>query len=502
MTCERPPTETNGATSADKYRIFMRTSYKKRPEKKTVGTAAPLRSLRSRSAGAGDADGGTFETGRRFLAWLKRTGQGAWQLLPISAPCLEDGSPSVRVPSPYKGYGIGLDPRYISPAMRRARPSASALKRFKKRHAWWIGDYALFGALTKRFGTDDWTRWPAPIRDRRGGEMRRVRKEMAEACQAEVIEQWRAHADFEALRRQAKRLGIRLMGDLPFYFPLQSPLTWANRDCFDLAAGRLRHVSGVPDGPQSHFGRQVWGHPLYAWNRRKDRPAIARLWLRRIGYKAGLFGMMRLDHAKGLFFYGSMDLRRPERDAVLKGPGAPLLARIVRHARAKGLTLFAEDAGDRLAELRVELHRLGVPGIRILRFAYNEKRKTIESDYAHPRSYPENAVAYTSTHDTATLMGYLSALSAAEKRLLCAEVGVAYDKKTAVLAARLRRSALEAPTRFTIVPIQDWLLTKDRINVPGTERPRGDRNWRYRLKTPVERLPMVQRPSRSRTRGR
>jgi 4-alpha-glucanotransferase len=221
----------------------------------------------------------------------------------------------------------------------------------------------------------------------------------------------------------------------------------------------------------------------------------------RIRYHASLYDLVRFDHAKGLFFYGAMDPSRTGHDAILPGPGAPLLRHLVRYARRIGLTLFAEDAGDRLEELRACLLKLGVPGIRILRFAYNEKKKVIERDYADPANYREDAVAYTSTHDTETLMGYLALLTAKEKRHLCEHVRVQYADDAKLLAARLRGAVLASPARFSIVPIQDWLLTRDRINVPGTERPHGDRNWRYRLSLPVERLPKLHVSSRSERRA-
>lgn len=465
---------------------------------KTIGTAAPMSALRSGLDGSDRLASGTFETGRLFLAWLAETGQAAWQFLPLSETHLEPGTRRTRVPSPYKGYGAGLDPRYLSAKDARATPSSAALAAFRRTHADWLPTHALFCALRDRFGTDDWTTWEKGIRLRTPEALRRWRRELAAEVLAHETLQWRLHASFGSLRAEAKRLGVRLLGDLPFYLPLQSPLVWANRGCFDLGPdGRSRRVSGVPDGPKAHFGRQVWGHPLYRWNAKSAWKDVAALWRRRIRYHAGLYDMMRLDHAKGLFSYGAMDLKTSKRDTIMTGPGAPLLRQLIRFSRAAGLTIFAEDAGDRLEGLRATLLTLGVPGIRILRFAYNEKRKTIESDYADPANYREDAVAYTTTHDTETLAGYLRLLSPKEKRHLCVHVRVEYSEDAELLGARLRGAVLASPSRFSVIPIQDWLLTRDRINVPGTERPTGDRNWRYRLSVPIEKLPKIQVSSRS-----
>ena len=74
---------------------------------------------------------------------------------------------------------------------------------------------------------------------------------------------------------------------------------------------------------------------------------------------------------------------------------------------------------------------------------------------------------------------------------------VEYSADETLLASRLRGAVLASPARYSIIPIQDWLLTRDRINVPGTERPTGDRNWRYRMDVRVERLPKLHVSSRS-----
>jgi len=462
-----------------------------------------MSALRSRRDGSDALASGTFATGRLFLDWLARTGQGAWQFLPLSETHLEPGSRAARVPSPYKGYGVGFDPRYLPPEDAGRMPTASELRAFRAAQASWLPTYALFCALRDRFGTDDWTAWEKGIRLRQPRALRAWQAELAEEILEHERLQWRLHVAFAGLRADAKRLGIRLIGDLPFYLPLRSPIVWAHRECFDLRAdGRPARVSGVPTGPQAHFGRQVWGHPLYRWNRASSWPGIARLWRMRIRYHAGLYDLVRFDHAKGLFYYGAMNPKSGGLDAIRPGPGASLLTHLIRYARKEGLTLSAEDAGDRLEELRATLLKLGVPGIRILRFAYNEKKKTIEADYADPANYREDAVAYTSTHDTETLMGYLDRLTAKEKRHLCEHVRVEYSDDETLLASRLRGAVLASPARYAIIPIQDWLLTRDRINVPGTERPTGDRNWRWRLDVPIERLPKLQVSSRSAMRAR
>lgn len=457
--------------------------------KKVVGTAVPIFALWSRENGFENASG-TVATAFRFLNWLRETGQHAWQLLPLSQGHLEPGSATVHVPSPYKGYGIGLDPRYLAGPWSSLEPSEAQLTAFRTKESGWIEDYALFCAIRDAEGTDDWRDWPAGLRDYDEEALKEWRATREGAVLGHILTQWRLHEAFMGLREAANAWDIELIGDLPFYAPLQSPLVWANQRCFEIGKdAELLRVSGVPDGPKAHFGRQVWGHPLYAWRKWGAKKRILALWEMRISYFARFYDTMRLDHAKGLFFYGAMDLARPEKDVIEKGPGDPVLHHLIVFGRKVGLELFAEDAGDRLLELRKTLTALKVPGIRILRFAYNEKRRSIETDYSDVGNYPPHTYAYTSTHDTITLMAYVRILTPEEQRHVAEHVGVEHSDDEMLFATRLLEAVIHSPASHAIIPMQDWLLSEERINVPGTEKAFNDPNWRYRLPVPIEDLP-------------
>jgi len=459
---------------------------------KIIGTALPLSALRSKKADLKDKPNGTVEDGLLFLDWLERTGQSAWQLLPLSETHLEPDSKSIHVPSPYKGYGIGLDPRYLPEDMRGIDPSPDEERVFRRENSEWLTDYALFCALRDKFGTDDWSVWPAAIRNHKPEAVNEWRRKLNGQVTEKIREQWRLHLAFSELKTRAQRAGIYLYGDLPFYLPFRGPLVWAHRDCFDiLKTGKMSWVSGIPDGPQSHYGRQVWGHPLYRWKGPGQTRRILKLWRMRVAYYARFYDAMRLDHAKGFFNFGAMSAENKKLDNIRIGPGRMALEDIIDYSRDRGLELFAEDSGDRLEELRAALHEFGVPGIRILRWAYNEKKKHLERDYSDVGNYPRNCYAFSSTHDTVPLAAYLKALTPNERAHLCIHVGVENTRSDGLLIDRLIGALVSSSAGRVIIPLQDWLHSKDRINVPGTEKRKGDPNWRYRIGVPVERLPDI-----------
>lgn len=456
---------------------------------KRVGTFVPLSAL----ATLEDPDcPGTFSAGIPFLDWLYKTGQTAWQMLPLHQTSLIPGSRTRCGASPYKGYGIGIDPKYRSKKMSIAN-SDKTMERFRTAHADWLADVALFCALRDYFGTDDWPRWGPSICRHVPTSVLAWQKRLAGAVAVHEREQCALWMQYAALRRAAKKRRIALVGDLPFYLAHRSPLVWAHQELFDLRSdGQMPRMSGVLDGPSAHFGRQFWGHPLYQFSNPSKLADIEQLWTMRLRFLKGLFDLVRLDFAGGFLEYGSLDPADPEQDRLELGPGIPFLKHVLAAGAKIGIKLFAEDSGERLRPLRFALERLGVPGMKIFRYGLTTKgEEFIHPQYADVSKYPTKCVAYTTTHDTETLLGYLETLTPAQKRRLSGHAGVEFVEENRELAVRLRDAVIASPAKLVVIPIQDWLLTTDRINLPGTEQDQDDKNWHFRLATPIENLPMI-----------
>lgn len=455
-------------------------------EKKIVGTLVPLFSLYSTKS-----ESSTFETGGLFLDWIVKTKQSAWQLLPIHETQLEKGSATKHASSPYKSYGIGLDPKYLSVKAKNLIPTKSELNNFMQSTIDWLPDYTLFCVLRDHFGTDDWSTWDENIKKRDFNTLESARKKFKQQITQFTRQQWQCYKAYETIRQKAKEKQIILIGDIPYYLSMQSPLVWANQELFQIDEDtKLSRVSGVLAGPKAHFGRQFWGHPLYRWGLPQQNEKIINLWKIRLRFIANLFDMIRLDHANGFFYYGSLNPKDAASDTLEKGPGFSSFEEIINYARSIGLEPYAEDSSVKQGDLREALDKLNVRGIRILRFALNEKLNEIIEKYAYIKSYPRNTVAYTTLHDSEPLIGYLSLLSTLQKKVLIKTAGVKFSNDLKVLALRLRQAVIDSKAKIVIIPIQDWLLTKDRINTPGTEKEVNDPNWRYRLALPVEQIPI------------
>ncbi len=455
----------------------------KKMTKKIVGTFIPLSAL---------PKNGTIEDGIQFLDWLEKMKQNAWQVLPLHETHLEKGSKTKHVPSPYKSYGIGLDPKYGYKTKSQILEINDEFIHFEKDNAFWLSDYALFCSLRDYFGTDLWTQWDKSAKFREPNALYKWEKKLITQIQSYKVTQWQLHKEFSVLRTQAEKKNIALIGDLPFYLPLQSPLVWANQNLFDINPdGSLSVISGVVRRADSPYGRQIWGHPLYNWQDLIITQAITKLFIKRIKYLAGLFDVIRLDAINYLFRYCRINIANEHKDTVLNGPGETILKIILQTAKESNLSVFAEDAGAELTKLQKALKDTDIPGIKIFRYAYNNVLDAFIDTYTNITEYPENSFAYTTTHDTEPLVVWLATIPHERKVELAKRIGVPYEKEDSRLAKHIRKAIIQSPSKITIIPMQDWLLTKERINIPGTEKEVNDPNWRYKLATPISELPII-----------
>jgi 4-alpha-glucanotransferase len=182
--------------------------------------------------------------------------------------------------------------------------------------------------------------------------------------------------------------------------------------------------------------------------------------------------VIRLDHFRGFESYWEVPAGMPTAEVGrwVKGPGVDLFEALRRHLGH--LPLIAEDLGvitDEVGKLR---DQLGLPGMRILQFAFGG---AVEDRFL-PHNYEHNTVVYTGTHDNDTTRGWYGALPDHQKdfvrRYLARD---AHD-----IAWDLVRLAWSSVADYAVTPLQDLMdLNGDaRMNMPG--RPDGNWTWRFR----------------------
>ena len=438
---------------------------------KKVGTLLPLQSLRSEKEKRA-----SFKTGELFLDWLAKTKQTAWQMLPLHETDV----------SPYKSYGIGLSSKLCSQPANKNKEKAI---KFIEANQDWLDNYALFEVLSRQFGTKDWRQWPLEIRYRHPDALENWQLKFNKEINQEKLKQAHLHIDYMQIRKKARDLKIDLIGDLPFYLDVNSPLVWQYQNLFKWERGlNLIEVSGIPQNRKSYFGRQVWGHPLYNWSEDK-LDQITSLFELRLRYLNQLFDWVRLDYAKGFFKFGVINLKTNQ-DCFRLGPGKSFLENLIAIGRKWNLKIFAEDIGSQVKQLRLLMKKENIPGIKILRYAYDEKQKKFVPTYLDIDKYPINTFAYTTTHDTSPLRCYLDNLPDEILGKLKEKWRIKENIEGRSLSKTIIKRLIKSPAKMVIIPLQDWLYTKTRINVPGTEGKPGFKNWQYVMEVPIEKLPL------------
>ena len=361
------------------------------------------------------------EEAHRFVDWLAEAGQSFWQVLPVTPPD-RYGSP-YRSRSAFAGW-TGL---LANPAAPVSRDEEDALC---DREAYWIDDWVQAGG--------------------RGA----------------LADQVRFEREWSALRCHAAGRGVRLFGDVPVYVGPGSVEERAHPELFQRG-----FVSGCPPDYFTADG-QLWGNQVYDW------PAMRRdgqrFFVERLRRMLHLHDWLRIDHFRGFVAYWRVPAgsrtARPGR--WVRGPGA---APLVATARALGrrLPLVAEDLGVITPAVERLRTGLGLPGMRVLQFAFDGD----EASPHLPEHHPEHAVVYTGTHDNDTTAGWWAASPDARRaaaRLAMARAGI--DEPDPVWG--LVRLALSSRARLSIVPVQDLLGlgSEARMNTPG--RVRGNWSWR------------------------
>jgi 4-alpha-glucanotransferase len=429
-----------------------------------------------------------------FVNFLAAAKVGVWQMLPVGPP--QAGDSPYQTSSAHAGSArlIGLEPLveagWLAPqrvpakddddkrgclreAYRGFSQAASdqdreALKHFCDEQAYWLDDYALYRAIHEERDAP-WWEWPKGLRDRDGRSLGQARRRLAQAIDAIRFEQFVFFRQWDALRAHANRNGVRLFGDMPIFVAHDSAEVWARPGDFDLNAdGTCRVVAGVPPDYFSATG-QRWGNPLYRWDQLAKHDF--RFWLDRMRTQLRLFDMVRIDHFRGFEAY--WEVPAAEETAMngtwVKADGDALFARLQQAFGA--LPLIAEDLGVITEEVDALRQKYGLPGMKVLQFAFDGGPSNPYLPFHHGR----DSVCYTGTHDNDTTLGWYQSLDEGQRQHVDDYLGQSQEP----MPWPMIRAALGSRADLAVLPMQDLMALDGahRMNRPGV--PRGNWQWRF-----------------------
>jgi len=442
---------------------------------------------------------------RAWVDFLADAGQTVWQILPLSPTgfgdspyqCYSDFAGNALLISPEEMAGDGLlapvelvghpsfaegaadfsgaqayKARLFQTAFDRMRAGGfpqweEAYRRFCEEERSWLEDFCLFLGLKRAHENRPWWEWEEDLARRRPEAIARAKESLAAQLGEIAFEQFLFRRQWDALRAHAAAKGVSIIGDMPIYSAQDSCEVWSAGRYFQLdGAGLPTVAAGVPPDYFSPTG-QLWGNPVFDWEAlRGERFAW---WIRRMRAALRNCDRIRLDHFRGYLQYWAVPAGRltAEIGEWIRGPGEELFV-CLRDALG-GLPFIAEDLGVITEDVASLRERLGLPGMRILQFAFDGG---MDNPFL-PHNFEPRTVVYTGTHDNDTTLGWYLSLSDAERGKVDGyRVGgeVAWD---------FIRMAWASVAQTAICPLQDvlGLGAEGRMNFPG--RPSGNWGWRF-----------------------
>ena len=349
---------------------------------------------------------------------------------------------------------------------------------FCKDEEHWLEDYVLFELISSQQKDEPWYLWPTPLKNRKATALAKLRKAHAEALEELKWQQFIFFRQWKSIRRQAKTLGIKIVGDLPFYAAHNSADVWVNPALFAVDTnGKVTGVAGVPPDYFNADG-QLWGMPVYNWEAMKSEGF--KWWKDRISANLKLYDLVRLDHFRAFSAYWEVpsDSETAKNGAWKTGPGTAFFEAI--SASLGELPFIAEDLGEIDHSVYQLRDQFVLPGMKVLQFGFGDDMQT---SIHMPHNFNDNnCIVYTGTHDNNTTRGwYQDDSDKPTKARIANYLGNPINKKT--IAPQLIRLAMMSTANVTIIPMQD-LLNKPsaaRMNVPASV----DNNWTWRLRKNV-----------------
>lgn len=439
-----------------------------------------------------------------FVDFLKKSGQKVWQILPLSPTGYGD--------SPYQScsafagnhYLIDLETlmdngllekqeaesffwgeneekadfgalyenrsKVLRLAFGRFVPDEKYNK-FVSENESWLSEYALFTAIKDSLGGIPWTEWPEELRLRDKKSLEEKREELRGDIAFKYFLQFEFFSQWEKLRGYANENGIKIVGDIPIYVPLDSADVWAEPGEFLLDENlNPKRVAGCPPDSFSADG-QLWGNPIYDWDKMKENGFA--WWKRRLGAAKHMYDIIRIDHFRGFESYWSI----PAGDKTAmngrweQGPGMDFINAV---KSIPDVDFIAEDLGYVTPEVRKLQEDSGYPGMKVMQFAFDSR----EAGNYLPHTYPENSVVYSGTHDNPTLVQWLSDVAESDLEEGKKYLGLTEEEG---LVKGLIRGCMASNSRLCVILMQDYLElgAEARMNLPGTL---SDKNWTWRAK--------------------
>jgi 4-alpha-glucanotransferase len=341
-----------------------------------------------------------------------------------------------------------------------------------------LEQFATFCALAEQYG-GTWRLWPPELRHPASKAVQYFAGERADRVAFYAWVQWLLDNQFARASRIVP--GIQ---DLPIGFDPDGADAWIWQD---LLAPDVE--VGAPPDVFNALG-QRWGLPPFVPYRLADAGYVP--FIETIRQVVRHAGGLRIDHVMGLFrlFWIPRGMSAVD-GAFVRYPADALLGIVALESVRAGAFVVGEDLGTVEDGVRERLAATGILSYRLLWF-----------ETAHPRQYPDQALAAVTTHDLPTIHGLWSGADARLQRRLGlrpnkrefsvirrrvnAMAGLSHTARIERVIDRLHGLLGRASSRLLSATLEDALAVTERPNMPGADDSRP--NWCLALPQPIETL--------------
>ena len=394
----------------------------------------------------------------QFADLLAKNHQHFWQILPLNPTELEHGNSPYHSCSAFAGNPLFISPELlyqdgllkkrelenyflpekpevdfarIYPLKKQLLEKACYIfnqipefqqefNNFCQQQSFWLDDYVLFEVLRSYYPDREWNQWPSQIKERDLDTLQAFEKKMAKEIKKQKIIQFFFFRQWNKFKNYCELKNIRIIGDMPIYVTYHSADVWSHPKLFKLDRSKNPlFKAGVPPDYFSKTG-QLWGNPVYRWSvHRKEKFSW---WIKRIRHNLELFDLLRIDHFIGLVAYWEIPAK--EITAInghwVTGGGKSFFQMLTR--QFPDLPFIAEDLGVITEDVVQVIEQLGLPGMRVLLFGFDDN--SFPYNLHLPHNYITNCIVYTGTHDNNTIQGWLQKeMKSSQKRNLSEYLG-------------------------------------------------------------------------------
>ncbi|MDY4823124.1 MAG: 4-alpha-glucanotransferase [Candidatus Onthovivens sp.] len=457
--------------------------------KDNVGILLPVASLPG-NHGIGDFGPSAY----RFIRWLKNSNYKYWQVLPLNpvgpgnSPYMSTCSEALetryicldllvkdgllkKVPLHHSKAAkidyqdvLWFKEKYLYKAYKAfLKTKKRGYAKFKKDNEEWLKPFALFIAFRKRMNYVQWNTWPKEMQtywDHHDD----VPEDLKDECEFQIFMQFIAYKQWNKLWAYARKNGIKIIADCPFYVGIDSTDCWLHKEQFLMDSDyHPTLVSGCPPDAFSDDG-QLWGTPIFDFKKMKEDNYS--FLVHRIGYLATTCDLLRLDHFRAWDTYCVIPAEdvNARRGVWWVGPRYEFFDAL--YTKYPNINLIAEDLGDLFPGVHELRDHYNLPGMYICEFTIFDVNAMSTN----------RQIVYPGTHDNQTLMGWLKDLPQQNIDFLNWKFNHPKDLYKAVF-----EYIWNLPSLMTIFQLQDLIKLDDRgrINWPGTV---NDINWSFKFK--------------------